>query len=153
MDATEGDDCEAVKGEDGNHSSKKGADGDGGEGDAGTTTTTTKMTTTTRLCCLCPATKGPPPSSLPLPYTPELVKGKGVVAPPMGAFAGPFLPDRHGIATQWAHENCIMWCPEVYYDAKKGRLRKVDAALKRGARLKCVHCDLRGATVGCTLER
>ena len=71
----------------------------------------------------------------------------------MGPFAGPFLPDRNGIATAWAHENCILWCPEVYFDAKKGRLRKVESALKRGARLKCAHCDLRGATVGCTLER
>ena len=108
---------------------------------------------TTRLCCLCPSIKGPPPSFLAAAYTPEVVKGKGVAAPPMGPFAGPFLPDRNGIATAWAHENCIMWCPEVYFDAKKGRLRKVETALKRGARLKCAHCDLRGATVGCTLER
>lgn len=110
--------------------------------------------TPTRLCCLCPTVKGPPPSSLPVPYAPELVKGRGVAAPPMGPFAGPFLPDqKSGIASQWAHEQCIIWCPEVYYDAKKGRLRKIEAALKRGARIKCAHCDLRGATVGCTLGR
>jgi hypothetical protein len=41
----------------------------------------------------------------------------------------------------------------VYYDSNKGRLRKVEAALKRGKTLKCAHCALRGATVGCTLER
>jgi len=75
------------------------------------------------------------------------------VAPPMGAFAGPFLMDRNGLASQWAHQSCIMWCPEVYFDANKGRLRHVEAALKRGRSLKCAHCDLKGATVGCTLER
>lgn len=57
--------------------------------------------TVTRLCCLCPATKAPPPSSLLAAYTPEVVKGQGVVAPSMGEMAGPFLPDRNGFASQW----------------------------------------------------
>ena len=45
------------------------------------------------------------------------------------------------------------WCPEVYFDARRERLFHVESAIKRGKQLKCSHCGIRGATVGCTLER
>ena len=107
---------------------------------------------TTRLCVLCPSERGPPPAHLPVPHRPKVLRA-GVECPPLGEFAGPFLPDRNGIATTWAHQTCIMWCPEVYFDARRERLRNVESAIKRGKQLKCSHCGIRGATVGCTLER
>ena len=77
----------------------------------------------------------------------------GYAPPPLGHFAGPFLPDRDGIASTWVHDSCVMWCPEVYFDQRKQRLKNVTSALKRGSYIKCNHCGLKGATVGCTLPQ
>ena len=115
----------------------------------------------TRACCLCPAVGRPAPghaSSLPTPYVPTVVKRAGGVAPPdLGPLAGPFARNESQAAGRtlhlWAHETCLVWCPEVYFDRGKGRLRKVEAAIRRASRLKCALCDLRGAAVGCTVER
>ena len=71
--------------------------------------------------------------------------------PPMGEFAGPFIKDKNSIKTTYAHQNCIMWCPEVYFCAKLERLKHVEEAIKRGKQLKCSHCGKKGAAVGCTL--
>ena len=106
---------------------------------------------TTRLCVLCPSERGPPRAPPRAAQAQGAPRRRGV--PPLGEFAGPFLPDRNGIATTWAHQTCIMWCPEVYFDARRERLRNVESAIKRGKQLKCSHCGIRGATVGCTLER
>ena len=104
----------------------------------------------TRLCCLCPQERGP--IGLPVAVEPVVSKD-GCAPPPLGHFAGPFLPDRNGIASTWVHDSCVMWCPEVYFDQRKQRLKNVTSALKRGAYIKCNHCGLKGATVGCTLPQ
>ena len=104
----------------------------------------------TRLCCLCPQERGP--IGLPVAVDPVVSKG-GCAPPPLGHFAGPFLPDRDGIASTWVHDSCVMWCPEVYFDQRKQRLKNVTSALKRGSYIKCNHCGLKGATVGCTLPQ
>ena len=69
----------------------------------------------------------------------------------MGEVAGPFIKDKNSIKTTYAHQNCIMWCPEVYFCAKLERLKHVEDAIKRGKQLKCSHCGKKGAAVGCTL--
>ena len=70
----------------------------------------------------------------------------------LGELLGPFLINTVA-ETLWAHRQCIMWCPEVYYDRKRKRTRNVSAALKRSRLLRCSYCDERGATIGCTVER
>lgn len=105
---------------------------------------------TTRVCAICPTAKGDGPAGLLVHVEPLLDRG-GVAPPPMGDFAGPFLPDKNGIKHTWAHQNCIMWCPEVYFDARLERLKHVEEAIKRGKQLKCAHCGRKGAAVGCTL--
>ena len=105
---------------------------------------------TTRVCAICPTAKGDGPAGLLVHVEPEVDRG-GVAPPPMGDFAGPFLPDKNGIKHTWAHQNCIMWCPEVYFDARLERLKHVEEAIKRGKQLKCSHCGRKGAPVGCTL--
>ena len=106
----------------------------------------------TRVCALCPSERGPPPASLPANVSPKLLRA-GVRCPPLGGFVGPFLPDRDGFASAYAHETCVVWCPEVYFDPRRERLKHVDAAIKRGKQLKCTHCGLRGAAIGCTVAR
>ena len=105
---------------------------------------------TTRVCALCPTAKGDGPAGLLAHVDPAVDRG-GVAPPPMGDFAGPFLPDKNGIKHTWAHQNCILWCPEVYFDARLERLKHVEEAIKRGKQLKCSHCGRKGAAVGCTL--
>ena len=105
---------------------------------------------TTRVCAICPTAKGDGPAGLLVHVEPLLDRG-GVAPPPMGDFAGPFLPDKNGIKHTWAHQNCIMWCPEVYFDARLERLKHVEEAIKRGKQLKCTHCGRKGAAVGCAL--
>ena len=105
---------------------------------------------TTRVCALCPTAKGDGPAGLLAHVDPAVDRG-GVAPPRRWAIsAGPFLPDKNGIKHTWAHQNCILWCPEVYFDARLERLKHVEEAIKRGKQLKCSHCGRKGAAVGCT---
>lgn len=78
------------------------------------------------VCALCPP-GGPPPGA----------------ALGLGPLLGPFTTrgDR-------AHLSCAEWAPEVFYD-DGGALRQVGAAVRRGRQMRCAHCALRGATLGC----
>ena len=105
------------------------------------------------ICALCPCTRGPGPAFLPVPHVPNVLRG-GVKPPKLGEFTGPYLPDKKtGIASTWAHQSCVVWSPEVWFCAKKGRLRKVNETIKRGNQLKCTHCNLKGANKGCNVEK
>ncbi|XP_063041492.1 histone-lysine N-methyltransferase 2B isoform X2 [Engraulis encrasicolus] len=50
---------------------------------------------------------------------------------------------------EWAHVNCCIWSAEVQEDG--GALLHVHAAVTRGRHMRCEHCGLTGATVGCCL--
>lgn len=104
----------------------------------------------TRICALCPSQKASAPYGLSAHVEPSIARG-GTIPPPMGEFAGPFLKDKNNIKTTYAHQNCIMWCPEVYFCANKDGLKHVEDGLKRGNKLKCAHCGKKGAAVGCML--
>jgi len=104
----------------------------------------------TRICALCPSQKASAPYGLSAHVEPSIARG-GTIPPPMGEFAGPFLKDKNNIKTTYAHQNCIMWCPEVYFCANKDGLKHVEDGIKRGNKLKCAHCGKKGAAVGCML--
>lgn len=53
---------------------------------------------------------------------------------------------------RYVHEECAVWCPEVYY-SPTGALVNVDAALRRARRLRCAHCGAPGAAVGCQVGK
>ena len=53
---------------------------------------------------------------------------------------------------KWIHLNCALWSNEVY-ETMNGALMNVEAALKRGSTLECVHCHQTGATIGCFKQR
>ena len=106
---------------------------------------------TTRVCALCPTAKGDGPAGLLAHVDPAV--DRGGVAPPRWAISRALSsPDKNGIKHTWAHQNCILWCPEVYFDARLERLKHVEEAIKRGKQLKCAHCGRKGAAVGCTLR-
>ena len=52
------------------------------------------------------------------PVAVEPVVSKMGAPPPLGHFAGPFLPDRNG-TEHVGPRLCVMWCPEVYFDQRK----------------------------------
>lgn len=47
------------------------------------------------------------------------------------------------------HVVCALWCPEVFYDTKQGRVRNIERALKRTEHISCSVCGGLGASVGC----
>eukprot|EP00762_Andalucia_godoyi_P005148 ANDGO_04028.mRNA.1 BRCA1-associated RING domain protein 1 len=57
----------------------------------------------------------------------------------LGRFIGPY--------PFWVHEQCAVWCPEVYWFEEK--LVDLRRAISRGKRLKCAYCHKVGATIGC----
>ena len=52
----------------------------------------------------------------------------------------------------YAHLNCALWSSEVY-ETLNGALMNVDVAYKRGLKIECTACGLKGATVGCFNNR
>lgn len=52
----------------------------------------------------------------------------------------------------YAHLNCALWSSEVY-ETLNGALMNVDSAYKRGLKIECTACGIKGATVGCFNNR
>ncbi|XP_061189089.1 histone-lysine N-methyltransferase 2C-like [Saccostrea echinata] len=52
----------------------------------------------------------------------------------------------------YAHLNCALWSSEVY-ETLNGALMNVDMAYKRGLKIECTACGIKGATVGCFNNR
>ncbi|XP_065073296.1 histone-lysine N-methyltransferase trithorax [Ochlerotatus camptorhynchus] len=51
----------------------------------------------------------------------------------------------------WAHTNCALWSAEVFEEID-GSLQNVHSAASRGRLIKCCHCGVKGATVGCNVK-
>lgn len=51
----------------------------------------------------------------------------------------------------WAHTNCALWSAEVFEEID-GSLQNVHSAVSRGRLIKCCHCGVKGATVGCNVK-
>ncbi|KAJ8923805.1 hypothetical protein NQ315_010387 [Exocentrus adspersus] len=49
---------------------------------------------------------------------------------------------------EWVHANCALWSSEVYEEID-GSLQNVQTALNRGRLIRCSHCKLKGASIGC----
>ena len=60
-----------------------------------------------------------------------------------------FLP--HDINSKRVHQSCGLWCPEVYYDHEKERLRKLPDAIQRSKKIPCHKCKQKGAAIGCVV--
>ncbi|KAL5270262.1 hypothetical protein ACHWQZ_G001114 [Mnemiopsis leidyi] len=48
----------------------------------------------------------------------------------------------------WIHVNCALWSSEVFEESD-GKLMNVEMAVNRGSSLRCDHCRIYNATVGC----
>ncbi|QDZ21376.1 Tat-binding 7-like protein [Chloropicon primus] len=68
----------------------------------------------------------------------------GGVLQSIGPLLGPFQHDTY------VHRLCALWSPEVFHENDK--IRNVMAAVKRGKKLRCSYCGMKGATVGCCVE-
>lgn len=55
---------------------------------------------------------------------------------------------------QWVyvHLNCALHSPEVYVEPD-GLIKNLDKAVKRGRQLRCSHCRVTGATIGCVVDK
>ncbi|XP_050089381.1 histone-lysine N-methyltransferase trithorax [Anopheles aquasalis] len=51
----------------------------------------------------------------------------------------------------WVHINCALWSAEVFEEID-GSLQNVHSAASRGRLIKCCHCGVKGATVGCNVK-
>ncbi|XP_039433529.1 histone-lysine N-methyltransferase trithorax [Culex pipiens pallens] len=51
----------------------------------------------------------------------------------------------------WTHTNCALWSAEVFEEID-GSLQNVHSAASRGRLIKCCHCGVKGATVGCNVK-
>ncbi|XP_053661317.1 histone-lysine N-methyltransferase trithorax [Anopheles marshallii] len=51
----------------------------------------------------------------------------------------------------WVHTNCALWSAEVFEEID-GSLQNVHSAASRGRLIKCCHCGVKGATVGCNVK-
>mmetsp|Transcript_94161 Transcript_94161/g.162857 ORF Transcript_94161/g.162857 Transcript_94161/m.162857 type:complete len:502 (+) Transcript_94161:812-2317(+) len=53
----------------------------------------------------------------------------------------------------WAHDLCLLWCPEVYED-NRGQFLGLEHAYRRTKKggMRCNFCDKPGATLGCHVE-
>ncbi|KAK4872174.1 hypothetical protein RN001_016298 [Aquatica leii] len=49
---------------------------------------------------------------------------------------------------EWVHANCALWSSEVYEEID-GSLQNVHSAISRGRYMRCAHCKLKGASIGC----
>ncbi|CAD2216562.1 PHD-zinc-finger like domain/PHD-like zinc-binding domain containing protein, putative [Angomonas deanei] len=69
----------------------------------------------------------------------------------IGADAGKSVPFTESDGYSF-HVACALWCPEVYFSTKEGKLVNVAEAVERGQLIKCAKCRRTGATVGCIEE-
>ena len=60
-----------------------------------------------------------------------------------------FLPN--DVHSKRVHQSCGLWCPEVYYDHEKERLRKLPDAIQRSKKIPCHKCKQKGAAIGCVV--
>jgi hypothetical protein len=65
---------------------------------------------------------------------------------------GPILCDDRDVVPKYTHQACALWCPEVYFDARVEKLKKLETALKRAKQIACAWCKGRGAAIGCAVE-
>ncbi len=65
---------------------------------------------------------------------------------------GPILCDGRDVVPKYAHQACALWCPEVYFDARVEKLKKLETALRRAKQIACAWCKGRGAAIGCAVE-
>lgn len=49
---------------------------------------------------------------------------------------------------EWVHANCALWSAEVFEEID-GSLQNVHSAISRGKLIRCTHCHMKGASVGC----
>ena len=99
-----------------------------------------------RPCALCSTTKRNP--------RPKKVLKKCYDALDADVVLGPLLLDDRGGARGpvYCHQACALWCPEVYFDARTEKLRKLAEALRRARRIPCARCKGKGAAIGCAVE-
>ena len=97
-----------------------------------------------RTCFLCPKE--------PRNRRPKKVLKRCYDALDLDEWVGPVLLDGKDTTPKHAHQACALWCPEVYFDARMERLRKVETAMKRAKQMTCAWCKLKGAAIGCGIE-
>lgn len=86
-------------------------------------------------CCFCPD-----PTTFGEELSSELI----------GPFLNPKATNSTGL---FVHFECACWAPQVYADPANGQLRRVYDEYCRGRQLRCSHCQSRGATIGCYVNR
>lgn len=91
-------------------------------------------------CCFCP-----------LPEFAETLPSKDFKANELlGPFANPKSVTGNSL---YVHYECACWAPQVFTDSKTNQLRRVYEEYCRGRQLRCAHCQERGATVGCYVQK
>jgi PHD-like zinc-binding domain len=95
---------------------------------------TSRKTRGSSKCCFCP--------------DPALFGGEELSE----ELLGPFVNAR-GRASLRVHFECACWAPQVFADARSGRLQRVYDEYLRGRQLRCFGCGTKGATVGCYVEK
>lgn len=62
-------------------------------------------------------------------------------------FIGPWnVPDRGDV---YIHQSCAVWSPQIYSDPKTNELLNVRLEIQRSLYIRCSHCRLSGASIGC----
>jgi len=115
--------------------------------------------------CAAPPERVPPPPMVPTPERvcflcpkeprnrrPKKVLKRCYDALDADEWVGPVLLDGKDTTPKHAHQACALWCPEVYFDARMERLRKLETAMKRAKQMPCAWCKLKGAAIGCGIE-
>ena len=95
-------------------------------------------------CALCP--------SAPRARRPKKALRRCLDALDADEWLAPVLVDDRDDAPSRFHQACALWCPEVYFDGERGRLRRVRDAARRARRLRCARCGERGAAIGCAVD-
>ena len=95
------------------------------------------------VCALCglPGEEDPPASN------------KGFFGRSESGLGELMLVKMNAISTAWVHDQCARWSPEVHDPTGKGLIVGVKDAVTRGRRLRCKHCQKKGATLGCFSRR
>ncbi|KAI8109453.1 hypothetical protein M9434_000735 [Picochlorum sp. BPE23] len=95
------------------------------------------------VCALCglPGEEDPPASS------------KGFFGRSETGLGELTLVKMSAVSTAWVHDQCARWSPEVHDPTGQGLIVGVKDAVTRGRRLRCKHCQNKGATLGCFSKR
>lgn len=92
-------------------------------------------------CCFCPS----PEFAETLPSSKDFKANEL-----LGPFANPKSVTGNSL---YVHYECACWAPQVFTDSKTNQLRRVYEEYCRGRQLRCAHCQERGATVGCYVQK